>query len=67
VLAQKNKKYVLQVGRIAGKVPTMFSRIIKAPSGSFFLLGPRGTGKSTWISEHFSGARTYDFGVLPEN
>ena len=41
-------------------MPTMFSRIIKAPGGSFFLLGPRGTGKSTWISEHFSGARTYD-------
>lgn len=26
----------------------------------FFLLGPRGTGKSTWISENFHGARTYD-------
>ena len=38
----------------------MFSRIIEAPRGSFFLLGPRGTGKSTWISEHFSSARTYD-------
>lgn len=38
----------------------MFSRVIKAPRGSFFLLGPRGTGKSTWISEHFDGARTYD-------
>ena len=38
----------------------MFSRIIESPGDSFFLLGPRGTGKSTWISEHFSGARTYD-------
>lgn len=38
----------------------MFLRVIKAPESSFFLLGPRGTGKSTWIAEHFGGARTYD-------
>ena len=38
----------------------MFSRVIQPPKASFFLLGPRGTGKSTWISEHFQGARTYD-------
>jgi predicted AAA+ superfamily ATPase len=25
-----------------------------------FLFGPRGTGKSTWIKEHFAHARTYD-------
>lgn len=26
----------------------MYSRLIKAPDKSFFLLGPRGTGKTTW-------------------
>ncbi len=25
-------------------------RLITTPSKSFFLLGPRGTGKSTWLS-----------------
>ncbi|GJQ59219.1 MAG: ATPase [Candidatus Scalindua sp.] len=29
-------------------------------SSSAFLLGPRGTGKSTWIKHHFPNAITYD-------
>ncbi len=28
----------------------MFTRVLKRPSKSFLLLGPRGTGKSTWLS-----------------
>ncbi len=28
----------------------MISRSLRAPKGSFFLLGPRGTGKSTWVA-----------------
>src|SRR5262245_4980693 len=28
----------------------MIARSLALPSGSFFLLGPRGTGKSTWVS-----------------
>ncbi|MEK7836620.1 MAG: AAA family ATPase [candidate division NC10 bacterium] len=27
----------------------MIARTIRAPKASFFLLGPRGTGKSTWV------------------
>lgn len=27
----------------------MYSRLIKAPDKSFFLFGPRGTGKTTWV------------------
>lgn len=27
----------------------LFPRILQAPNGSFFLLGPRGAGKSTWL------------------
>jgi predicted AAA+ superfamily ATPase len=31
-------------------------RYIREPAGSFFLLGPRGTGKSTWLEHHFGSA-----------
>jgi predicted AAA+ superfamily ATPase len=35
----------------------MYSRLIKPPKDkSFFLFGPRGTGKTTWTRSHFSGA-----------
>jgi predicted AAA+ superfamily ATPase len=31
-------------------------RFIREPSGSFFLFGPRGTGKSTWLMSRFADA-----------
>ncbi|MFC1497559.1 ATP-binding protein [Verrucomicrobiota bacterium] len=34
----------------------MYKRILKCPPGgdvSFFLFGPRGTGKTTWLKDHF--------------
>jgi predicted AAA+ superfamily ATPase len=34
----------------------MFPRDLKPPNSSFFLFGPRGTGKSTWIRSHFEDA-----------
>lgn len=34
-----------------------FKRSLQPPRGSFFLFGPRGCGKSTWIKEHFSKDR----------
>lgn len=35
----------------------MYSRIIKPPTGkSFFLFGPRGTGKTTWLKTQFPKA-----------
>lgn len=33
-----------------------YRRTLGPPKGSFFLLGPRGTGKSTWLREHFTQA-----------
>lgn len=30
-----------------------FNRLLTAPQRSFFLFGPRGTGKSTWLRDHF--------------
>jgi predicted AAA+ superfamily ATPase len=31
-------------------------RFIREPAGSFFLFGPRGTGKSTWLERRFTDA-----------
>lgn len=39
----------------------MFARRLEAPRRSFFLFGPRATGKSTWLRQHFSGALYLDF------
>ena len=38
----------------------MLKRIIKAPEQSFFLLGPRGSGKSTWLRSAFPDAHFID-------
>ena len=35
-------------------------RIFQAPKGSFFLFGPRGTGKSTWLHQTFPDALCID-------
>lgn len=35
-------------------------RFLAAPQSSFFLFGPRGTGKSTWIRERFPKALSLD-------
>ena len=38
----------------------MYSRILKNPDKSFFLFGPRGTGKTTWIKDRFQNALGFD-------
>jgi len=38
----------------------MFKRYLSSPEQSFFLFGPRGTGKSTWIRETFKDAYIID-------
>ena len=35
-------------------------RAIHPPAGSFFLLGPRGSGKSTWLRAQFPDAKVFD-------
>jgi predicted AAA+ superfamily ATPase len=35
-------------------------RFFKAPNQSFFLFGPRGTGKSTWLKNHYTNALWID-------
>jgi len=39
---------------------TSFERLFRNPKGSFFLFGPRGTGKSTWLKRHMTDAVTLD-------
>lgn len=34
-----------------------YTRLLKPPESSFFLFGARGTGKSTWLRQHFAEAR----------
>lgn len=36
------------------------SRFLRAPAGSFFLFGPRGTGKTTWLKSTFPEALNVD-------
>lgn len=53
---------------MTGKVPTSMKeyipRLLVPPSESFFLLGPRGTGKSTWLAHCYPKAIRIDL-LLP--
>lgn len=37
-----------------------YARVLTAPTQSFFLLGPRGSGKSTWVKIMFPQAKFFD-------
>ena len=41
-------------------------RFFQAPQGSFFIFGPRGTGKTTWLNQNFKNALLIDF-LSPES
>jgi len=41
-------------------MPTMFHRALSLPARSFFLFGPRATGKTTWLRSVLPEARWYD-------
>jgi predicted AAA+ superfamily ATPase len=38
----------------------MFPRRLRLPARSFFLFGPRGTGKTTWLQQQLAGARWFN-------
>ena len=38
----------------------MYKRIFQPSARSFFILGPRGTGKTTWLKDHYKKAIFYD-------
>ena len=42
------------------KLMAMFTRRLHAPLRTFFLLGPRGTGKTTWLRSALPGALWFD-------
>jgi predicted AAA+ superfamily ATPase len=44
----------------------MFTRLATAPNRSFFLLGPRSTGKTTWLRELFPNAHWYNLLLAEE-
>ena len=39
----------------------IYARSLKQKKSSFFLLGPRGTGKSTWLKPYFKKAKVINF------
>jgi predicted AAA+ superfamily ATPase len=45
---------------LAVKLLVMFTRRLKVPERSFFLLGPRGTGKTTWLRQVLPSALWFD-------
>ncbi len=45
---------------IHGIITSRFTRLFRDPGGSFFLFGPRGTGKSTWLRKTYPKALTID-------
>ncbi len=45
----------------------MLPRRLPPPDDSFFLLGARGTGKTTWIQQHFAHATHYDLLLSSES
>lgn len=38
----------------------MYPRLLTPPERSFFLFGPRGTGKTTWLRQAFVDALWFD-------
>lgn len=44
----------------AVKLLAMYARLLPTPEHSFFLFGPRGTGKTTWMKQRFDGALWFD-------
>jgi predicted AAA+ superfamily ATPase len=50
----------LLASRFTIKLLAMFSRDLPLPDRSFFLFGPRGTGKTTWLRSALPGAHWID-------
>ncbi len=44
----------------------MYSRLQGTPERSFFLFGPRGTGKTAWLRQRLPGALTFDLLLADE-
>ncbi|NOT54257.1 MAG: ATP-binding protein [Deltaproteobacteria bacterium] len=53
-------QYVLSTSIFTVKLLAMYTRLLPVPSHTFFLFGPRGTGKTTWLQQHFPAAKWFD-------
>lgn len=51
-------KFAVEVARVKKSHERKFERVLKPSKYSFFLFGPRGTGKSTWLKSNFEDALT---------
>ncbi len=49
--------------KITVKLVSMLPRDLELPTSAFFLFGPRGTGKSTWVRNRLPDALVVD--LLP--
>lgn len=49
-------KCIDRAGTLHDKMPAMYTRTATVPDHSFFLFGPRGTGKTTWLRHHLADA-----------
>jgi hypothetical protein len=47
--------------KLTVELVVLFPRLPPAPHGAFFLFGPRGTGKSTWIRTTLADAFIINF------
>jgi hypothetical protein len=54
---QRCAAYAIRVSILYDILLTMYSCGLTAPNRSFFLVGLGGTGKSTWLDQHFSMRR----------
>lgn len=45
---------------MVSRLPQLMPRKLQPPRQSFFLFGPRGSGKSTWVRQHFGRAPRFD-------
>ena len=54
------EKYATYVSIFLVNMLTMIPRQLGLPDSTFFLLGPRGTGKTTWIQQHLPAEPRYD-------
>jgi hypothetical protein len=51
---------VKTASRFAVILPGMFTRLFQLPNHSFFLIGPRGTGRTTWLRHLLPDALWFD-------
>jgi uncharacterized protein len=61
---QKGGKFSIAITKKEGKMESA-PRFFTPPAKSYFIFGPRGTGKSTWVGEHYNDALVVDL-LQPE-